>query len=109
MAEHHLPSQFAELETFLDWSLATERERTAKRHSSSMDEIRVFYDAMVSRLEEILNLLDQHSVDEAPADVQRLFLMTLSLAEIAPAVENFGQPGVIDGYDFSRFIPTQGQ
>jgi hypothetical protein len=35
--------------------------------------------------------------------------MTLALAEIAPAVENFGQPGVIDGLDFARFIPAQGQ
>jgi hypothetical protein len=38
--------------------------------------------------------------------VQRLFLLTLSLAEIAPAVENFDQLSVFDGYDYSRYIPV---
>jgi hypothetical protein len=32
--------------------------------------------------------------------------MTLSLAEVAPAVENFGQPGVVDGYEYTRFVPV---
>lgn len=109
MAEPHLPGQFPELEPFLNWALATERERTASRQSSAMSEIRAFYDAMVPRLEEILNLLAKYSPEDPPSEVQRLFLMTLSLAEIAPAVENFGQPGVIDGFDFARFIPAQGQ
>jgi hypothetical protein len=31
--------------------------------------------------------------------------LTLSLAEVALAIENFNQPSVIDGYDFTRFIP----
>jgi hypothetical protein len=109
MAEPHLPGQFPELEPFLNWALATERERTANRQSSTMSEIRAFYNAMVPRLEEILNLLAKYSPEDPPSEVQRLFLMTLSLAEIAPAVENFGQPGVIDGFDFARFIPAQGQ
>ena len=42
----------------------------------------------------------------APDDVKRLFFMTLSLAEVAPAVENFGQPGVVDGYEYTRFVPV---
>jgi len=109
MAEPQLPEQFRELELFLDWSLATERERTAKRQSSNMSQIRSFYDAMVPRLEEILNLLAKYPPDNPPPEVQGLFLMTLALAEIAPAVENFGQPTVIDGFDFARFIPAQGQ
>jgi hypothetical protein len=109
MAERQLPGQFRELEPFLNWSLATERERTAKRQSSNMGQIRAFYDAMVPRLEEILNSLAKYPPDNPPPDIQRLFLMTLALAEIAPAIENFGQPGVIDGFAFERFIPAQGQ
>jgi len=50
--------------------------------------------------------LDGFTLDNTPEDVRRLFLLTMSLAEVAPAVENFGQPSVIDGYDFSRFIPV---
>ena len=100
-----LPKQFQELAPFLNWALPTERGRSSKRHGSSIIEIRAFYDAMVARLTEILTFLNNFAPEEVPADVNRLFLLTLSLAEIAPSVENFGQPGVIDGYDYSRFIP----
>jgi hypothetical protein len=55
---------------------------------------------------EILTLLDGFATEHVPPDVERLFWLTLSLAEIAPAVENFGQPGVVDGYDFVRFVPV---
>jgi hypothetical protein len=105
MTERQLPEQFQQLEPFLSWALATERERTARRHASSIAEIRAFYDAMVVRLGEILTFLNEFSLEDVPADVNQLFFLTLSLAEVAPAVENFGQPGVVDGYDFSRFIP----
>src|SRR5260370_41697212 len=101
-----LPDQFRELEPFSSWALPSERERSAKRHASSVAELRAFYDAMILRMPDILDFLNGFSVDSVPADVNRLFLMTLSLAEIAPAIENFGQPGVLDGYDFSRFIPV---
>jgi hypothetical protein len=76
MAEPQLPEQFRELELFLDWSLATERERTAKRQSSNMSQIRAFYDAMVPRLEEILNLLAKYPPDNPPPEAQRLFLLS---------------------------------
>ena len=106
MTKRQLPVAFAELEPFVSWSLATERERTAKRHTGDMATIRAFYDAMLPRLGEILQYLDDFPPEEVPDEVQRLFLLTLSLAEIAPAVENFGQPSVVDGYDYSRFIPV---
>jgi hypothetical protein len=106
MAERQLPAGFVELEPFLDWSLATEHERSAKRQASSIAEIQAFYDAMVARLGEILSYLNNFSLEDIPADVKRLSLLSLSLAEVAPAVENFGQPSVVDGYDISRFIPV---
>jgi hypothetical protein len=106
MVEKQLPPSFHELESFVGWALATERGRTARRQSSTIAEIKSFYDAMVTRLQEILDYLDGFTLDNTPEDVRRLFLLTMSLAEVAPAVENFGQPSVIDGYDFSRFIPV---
>ena len=45
-----LPEQFADLEPFADWCLATEAERYAKRLASSMDELQTFYDAAFPRL-----------------------------------------------------------
>jgi hypothetical protein len=38
-----------------------------------------------------------------PDDARRLFLLTLSLAEVAPAIELFSQVSVVDGYDINRF------
>jgi hypothetical protein len=106
MDERQLPAQFADLEPFLGWSLATERERTAKRQTSRMLEIKAFYDAMLPRLGEMLDYLNDFSQEDVPGEVKRLFLLTMSLAEVAPAVENFAQPSVIDGYDYSRFVPV---
>jgi len=48
------PADFAELEPFADWSLATESERYAKRLSSTMDELQAFYDAAFPRLADAL-------------------------------------------------------
>ena len=104
-SQKRLPEAFRDLGTYLEWALPTERERTAKRHASSMQEIRGFYDAMVGRLEEILQHLSRFSLENVPDDTNTLLLLTMSMAEVAPAVENFGQPDVVDGYHWSRFIP----
>ena len=105
----HLPEAFHDLEPWLEWSLATEGERSAKRQSSSMADLRAFYAAMLARMEEVLAHLEQFPPDELPPEAERLLLMTLSLAEVAPAVELFGQASVVDGYDITRLIPEHDQ
>ena len=104
MSESLLPTQFQELEQWKEWSLATEQERSRKRQASTMKDIKAFYDAMLARMEEVLPYLDQFSVDALPEDATRLFYLMLSLAEVAPAVEQFGQPSVVDGYEVKRFV-----
>jgi len=106
MVERQLPEPFQDLESYLAWSLPTERERSAKRQASTLAEIKAFYDAMLARLEEVLSYLGQFPLENIPEDVQRLFFLALSLAEVAPAIENFGQPRVVEGYDIARFIPV---
>jgi hypothetical protein len=103
MPESFFPEAFRDLEKWSAWSLATEQERSDKRQASTMTEIKAFYDAMLTRTEEILTYVEQFSLEQMPADAQRLFYLTLSLAEVAPAVELFGQPNVVDGYDIKRF------
>lgn len=107
MPESALPEAFRDLEQWMAWSLATEPERSDKRQASTMVEIKAFYDAMLARMEEILPYLEQFPLEKIPADAQRLFYLTLSLAEVAPAVELFGQPSVPDGYDIKRFTPRR--
>ena len=99
-----LPDQFADLERFSDWSLPTERERNARRLASSMEGIKEFYDAMVSRTEPILEYLDRFELGRLPEREQRLLNLTLALAEVANAVELYKNPAVIDGFDPRRLI-----
>ena len=109
MPESLLPTQFHELEQWRAWSLATEQERSAKRQASTMEDIKAFYHAMLARMEEVLPYLEQFSVDALPEDATRLFYLTLSLAEVAPAVEQFGQPSVVDGYEVKRLVVQHGE
>jgi hypothetical protein len=97
-----LPSQFSHLEGLAPWSLATETQRNIKRHASSMDEINSFADTLLPHLDEIFTYLDEFSLDAMPEDALRLFYLTLSLAEVAPAIEAYDQPSVIDGMDARR-------
>ncbi len=102
-----LPEAFRDLEQWLAWSLATEQERSDKRQASTMTEIKAFYDVMLTRTEAILSYLEQFPLEKMPEDAQRLFYLTLSLAEVAPAVELFDQPSVVDSYDIKRFTPQR--
>ena len=106
MPDTLLPGQFQDLEKWIDWSLETEDERSDRRQASTMEDIKAFYDAMLARMEEVLPYLEQFSLDALPEDATRLFYLTLSLAEVAPAVEQFGQPSVVDGYDIKRFVAS---
>ncbi len=105
MTESGWPVAFRTLQPFLDWALATEAERTRKRQTSEMADIQAFYTAMLSHLEDILVYLNQFPLERMPAHAQQLMDMTLSLAEIAPAVELFGQPREDDTFDPFRFVP----
>jgi len=100
-----LPGSFHALEKFVDiWALPTENQRHARRLSSTMAELQRFYDTMLPKIDEILAYLNDFPLDHLAAKAQTLFRLTLSLAEIAPAVELFGQVEVPDGYDSRRVI-----
>ena len=91
-----LPDAFAELEPFADWSLATERERYAKRLASTMDEMQAFYDAAFSRLPDALEYLDKFELAALPEDSTRLLWLCYSLVNASFPVEVWRQPRVPD-------------
>ena len=98
-----LPEEFADLEPLAEhWALATETERNRRRLASPMSEVQALYDTLLPRMEAVLSYLGQFPLDNLPEDAERLFQLTLSLAEVATAVENFKQPSVVDGYDSTR-------
>ncbi len=107
MNQQLLPSAFAELEPFADWSLDRETERLEKRLTSPMEEIQAFYSAMLGRTEEALDHLNGFPLDQLPEAEQRLLNMTLSLAEIWVAVELYKQPDHPFGLDMRRFVPGE--
>ena len=103
MPEAILPPAFGDLERWAAWSLETEEERSHKRLETPMEELQAIYDTLLPRADEALAYLDKFPIDELPRDAERLLWLLFSLAEVAPAIEQFGQPEVVDGYDLRRF------
>jgi hypothetical protein len=91
-----LPTEFADLEPFADWSLETEAERYAKRLSSTMDELQTFYDTSFPRLEEAIGYLNKYELPALPPDATRLLWLLYSLVNASFPVEVWRQPRVPD-------------
>jgi hypothetical protein len=91
-----LPVEFADLEPFADWGLATEGGRYAKRLSSTMDELQAFYDAAFPRLEAAESYLEQFELGALPEDAKRLLWLCCSLVTVSFPVEVWRQPRVPD-------------
>lgn len=104
MAESLLPDAFDDLAPFLDWALESERARTEKKVTATIDEVRAFYDAMMPRIGEILDYLDGYFGGSMPTRAHRLYLMSLSLVEVATLVELYKRPGAVDACDPLRFV-----
>ena len=103
-----LPEPFSALQPFVPvWALATETERNIQRHSVPMAEIVAFSDAMLPQVEAIVSYLNGFDVNALPPEATALMELLLSLAEIAPAIEFYRQPAVVDGYDPRRFAADE--
>ncbi|MDE0367639.1 MAG: hypothetical protein OXP09_18930 [Gammaproteobacteria bacterium] len=103
-----LPPEFAELLPFEDkWALRSEAERQGARLASDMEDIRAFYTAMQARVDDILTLLADHDPADLPGELKPLFYLTLSYCEVAPAVELFRQPAVVDGFEPRRLVRVE--
>jgi hypothetical protein len=108
VADRTLPSGFAHLQSLADiWSLPSERERHLQRLASTIEEMDAAFAALSAEVEGILTFLNGRALDALTAEEINLLLLGLSLAEIAPAVQIFREPGNPDGFDTSRFIASQ--
>jgi hypothetical protein len=109
MTESPLPAAFADLAPWLDWALPTADERQAKRLSSTSAGLRQFYDGVLPQLEAILAEVDRHPLGALPAELQPIYNMALSLAEVAPHIELYnGAVGVPYAFEEGRFIAVHG-
>jgi hypothetical protein len=99
-----LPEAFESLSTYVSaWALKTEIERNKKRRTSTMEELRTFYAALLPRMDEIIQYLNQYPLDGMPAEATRLFQLALSFMEVSPAVELIGEPDETGVFAAERF------
>ena len=84
-----LPTEFADLERFTDWCLATEPERYAKRLDSTM--------AQMQELEDVMVYLDaRFPLHDMPEDAKNLMHLMQSVVMVSFPVEVWKQPRVLD-------------
>jgi hypothetical protein len=98
-----LPPEFADLEPYAGWALATETARNHKRIDSAQADIDAFVAALLPRLDAICGYLDTYALDALPPAAQQLFFLLLSVAEASPSSEGYRAPSVPYGYDSRRF------
>ncbi len=98
-----LPARFKDLEPYVSaWALPRFSLRQTKRLQSSMREIRDFYEAMMPRLNEVVEHLNNFELDEMPAPEQRLLELCLSLANIGNCVALWHAPDQVNAFAASR-------
>ena len=104
-----LPPGFEDLEIWVEeWVLADMDARNQRRLASPMPAIQAFYDAVLPQAPRVLEYLNQRELGALDAAEERLLKLMLSFAEVCPAVEFYGQPGVIDGYPADQFLLGEG-
>jgi hypothetical protein len=91
-----LPADFADLEKFSDWILATEQERYAKRLEVGMDAMQVFYDAGMEKMDAALDHLDKFDLYDLPDPERNLMYLLQSVIMVSFPIEVWKQPRVLD-------------
>ncbi len=99
-----LPSGFEDLAEWGEWNLETMEERSYKRSISSMEDLQSFYDAMLPCMDQILShLVTVPMSDDMKPEDRNLLNISKSMAEVAPAVEQFFEPTISFGFDTTRW------
>lgn len=90
-----LPGQFSDLQPLADrWALPTTQQRLELRASSTMDELRAFYDHFAARAEQVFEFLDGQPAGEErlPDDVRQLLRLTKAFMDTGVAIELLDAP-----------------
>ena len=92
---------------FAAWGLPTTEKRLLKRLSSNMEEVRSFYDAMLPRLPEFIEYLNQFPLDAIPKEAHQLAWATLAMCEVDNAINKWNDITLDTGIDILRMIPKK--
>lgn len=98
-----LPLAFKELESFVpEWAVPTFSQRQGKRLRSSMTEIQAFYDAIMPRLSEAVEHLNQFPLDKMPLPERQLLELCRSLAHVGNCVALWRAPDQTNAFAAAR-------
>lgn len=92
-----LPDGFQDLTSLVDeWgALESSDERYLRRTQLPMDRLQAYYDLVQSRLDDIFKHLDSFPFGQSLPEPEALLLrVTMAMAEVAQAIEVYGQPDV---------------
>mgnify|MGYP003340016106 CR=1 FL=1 len=79
-----LPAGFSDLERFVaEWALPNEKERYLKLHASTLPQLKAFYDAMLPRMDAVMEFLKTQPVEGMAPDAQALFHLAMTFSETA--------------------------
>ncbi len=92
-----LPKQFSGLSRFADkWDLPDYNTRYNMRLSSSMEDLKDFFSAMLSVADEVKAYLDERPFAEYSEEDKRLARLMFAFGVVGPAVEMFRSQRVPD-------------
>ena len=99
-----LPPQFAALAPFVaDWALPSEEARLAKLVRTPIAELKMFYDAMFARAEEMKRYLAGFRLDAMPEDAATLLDLLLTFVETAHPIElGWSETDIDDAFALDR-------
>ncbi len=86
-----LPKEFADLERFVTagWALPREHARWKRRVTSSIAEIKDFYETLLPRMDAMVKYLDRHPLSEVPEGDRPLLYLALAFMDVSPSWEVF--------------------
>jgi hypothetical protein len=88
-AQARLPEQFKDLSAHGEWIAWTDEERVHKQANATVEELAVFYHAMLPRAEEIYDYLEPVDHENMSDEERTLLCLGAAFAEIADGVEYY--------------------
>ena len=83
-----LPAKYRALEPFVaDWALETEADRLKKLVATSIDDLRVFYEAIYPHAAAIRDELSRRKLDALATEEKTLFFLLMTFIEVAHPIE----------------------
>lgn len=88
MTEKSLPAQFLDLVPYTaQWALGSQQDRHVALMGCSIEGLRPFYQALLGRMDEIVEYLNQFPLDAMPEEARNLFDLAMTWAETAHPID----------------------